>query len=312
MTARTRTHRCPPDHAHAATLNCYTGHSCGCDDCVDANRLYVRRVQKLRAYGRYDGKRIDATPVAEHINYLRENGIGSERLGELCGVSYRTVQGIVQARHPTCLLRNAERILSVKPSLDALAPGAFISSRGVQRRMQALCALGWTQQAIAAEWGMPVQRVNYAISHDHKVTARVHRQVAELYNRMSVTLPPREGTGRTSWIRTRARAARKGWHPPLAWDDIDNDPAPVEVEEVPSDVLLDVVVVEMACDGRAPRRLLPREKEEVVRRLNARGLTDPDISSITLISERHIFRIRAALGVLAADNPHNTPRKEAA
>jgi transcriptional regulator with XRE-family HTH domain len=82
---------------------------------------------------------------------------------------------------------------------------------GSARRIQALIALGWTQQQIAARLGITVQRLN----HLHLRQKFIYRTTAErirvLYDELS-TQP-----GPSNYARTAA--ARLGYPPPLAWDD---------------------------------------------------------------------------------------------
>jgi hypothetical protein len=94
---------------------------------------------------------------------------------------------------------------------------------GTQRRLQALVAMGYTWRAIdghlghqnlAEKWG------NHRLRYVFPSTAA---KVAAVYDKLSMTLPPNQ-TSREKAAVTKARnlARRKGWPPPLAWDNIDN------------------------------------------------------------------------------------------
>jgi len=96
-----------------------------------------------------------------------------------------------------------------------------IDATGTRRRVQALYALGWTWDALAAEMGVRKGSV-WRLAHGAHCTDRgVYRETAAavvaLFERLCMTRP--EG-----WVADRARnvAIRNGWVPPLAWDNIDD------------------------------------------------------------------------------------------
>lgn len=89
---------------------------------------------------------------------------------------------------------------------------------GTLRRVQALNALGYASTQIAEEAGLSIATLRSIGYHDaqtiHRTTADA---VARAYERLCMTRP--EG-GYAH--RSRNMARRKGWLPPLAWDDIDD------------------------------------------------------------------------------------------
>lgn len=299
MTSRTRVFQCPADHAHAANLNCYTTHACGCDDCVVGNREYVRRVSKLRAYNRFGGERLDGNAVREHLNYLLANGMGSPTVSRITGISARTVQGIRQNRCRRVQRRNVDAILAIQPTFDLLAGGVFVAARGTRRRLQALVAAGWTQTRIATEFaGRPVQAVNQLLYGTEMVTARTHREVAEMFEHLSSIPAPRDGKVRYGYTKAIRLGARHGWVPPLQWDDIDNDPTPAEANAY--DATVDLRAVELAVTG-VKGRLNAAERREVVRVLHARLWSDPRIADFADCDARTVLRIRQELDLEAFD-----------
>jgi hypothetical protein len=99
------------------------------------------------------------------------------------------------------------------------------------------------------------------------VTARTAQDVTELYERLSPTPPPRStGQQRATADAARAHAAKQGWRPPLAWDDIDTDPTPEPTSGTrpPDDV--DEIAIEraLAGDGVGYDNLTPAEQHEVI------------------------------------------------
>jgi hypothetical protein len=94
----------------------------------------------------------------------------------------------------------------------------LIPVTGTVRRIRALQRLGWSMAEIARQGGWKDRDSIYNTLLGDHITAKNAARVAEVYERLCMTIGP-------STI-TAARATRAGWPPPLAWDDIDNDPEP--------------------------------------------------------------------------------------
>lgn len=89
---------------------------------------------------------------------------------------------------------------------------------GTKRRLRALQAIGWTLTEIANQIGTKRSRVEKWCSEERiYVYATTAARVDEVYERLSMGRPV--GPWAT---RTRNMAARKGYAPPLAWDNIDD------------------------------------------------------------------------------------------
>lgn len=103
-----------------------------------------------------------------------------------------------------------------------------IPAIGAQRRIQALMRLGWTSADIAEQGGWSHRNHVLRVLRGQKgkpckwVERSTYERICEVYERLAMTPPPHA----PHRARTSTLAARKGWPPPLAWDDIDNDPAP--------------------------------------------------------------------------------------
>lgn len=103
-----------------------------------------------------------------------------------------------------------------------------VPSLGTARRIQALVALGWTFGQLSERLGRCHDYARkLAFQSDTYVRATTAQRVADLYEQLSMTLPPTT-TGRERWRANYARttAARNGWVPPLCWDDPDTDERP--------------------------------------------------------------------------------------
>lgn len=148
---------------------------------------------------------------------------------------------------------------------------------GFRRRLQALYAIGYPRRLIAVELGISPRHLSQKLVIGARVRPATLARLVEVYDRLSMT----PGPSSTS----RARAAGKGWYPPLAWDDntID-DPAaepyrprprkrhqhePLGSDQV--EVLkVDQVVVERALAGQTVTAN-PAERAEVVRQWTRAG-----------------------------------------
>ena len=99
---------------------------------------------------------------------------------------------------------------------------------GFRRRIEALQAIGWSLNEIGRRLGIDV-RVLPARMDQRWVRRVTHDRMAAIYDELSMTVP-----GDRYANRRRILAARKGYAPPLAWDDIDDpDERPNFGEHVP-------------------------------------------------------------------------------
>lgn len=110
------------------------------------------------------------------------------------------------------------------PEQGQTSPGT--SERGTTRRLQALTAIGYSLADLAEMLAMPLEHVR-ALSgaRAHRISPDTARAVAELYERLCMT-----PVGGPDADLARRYARRRGWVPPLAWDDIDDDRGPADVE----------------------------------------------------------------------------------
>jgi transcriptional regulator with XRE-family HTH domain len=162
---------------------------------------------------------------------------------------------------------------------------------GTVRRLQALCAIGWTQGELGERLGITSSRVSNIIRLTRTgVWIHTAEAVAALYDELSMTVP----TGRDSNY-ARTYAASKGWAPPLAWDDEaidDPDARPVGViGSIAKAAGVDESAIERRILGDRTARLHKGESAEVVRRLLADGWTQNAIRRHTgLKPDRYIDR----------------------
>ena len=161
---------------------------------------------------------IDPTEVIAHVAKLRAQGLSVQAICELSGVSQSTMAPLAWVEHSAARVKvrpeTAARILAVRFDLALIEPGRHVPALGTQRRIKAMCAMGWTMEWIAGRLGVSVAMVSRTALVAEAVTAARAREIAALYNEVSVLSGPSE--------IVRRSAKRKRWAPPAAWDDIDD------------------------------------------------------------------------------------------
>lgn len=139
--------------------------------------------------------------LAERTGILHHNLLGYEKTGPRMRVRRRTRDRLEQA---------GER--------------PFWTTIGIQRRLQALTAAGWSMCEVSLRTGVDTDVLKRIRRHPNPqfVKIRIGEAIAETYEDLQLLVAP---AGRSSsWMRAEAR--RRGYAPALAWDDIDHDRAP--------------------------------------------------------------------------------------
>jgi hypothetical protein len=97
-----------------------------------------------------------------------------------------------------------------KRQLAGINTPRLTDATGTRRRLQALCALGWTTDIIGQHLHVDGKVIRHFIQ-TKTVTTTTASRVRAIYDQLSMTPGP-------STI-TRKRSAAKAWVVPLAWDD---------------------------------------------------------------------------------------------
>lgn len=201
---------------------------CRCEPCRVAHTRYCK-AYVLR------GKRLTVSAdrarahVAELLTHMTVQGIA-----EASGLSHSTIRKVQSGGriHTT----TAARVLAVRP----VVAGAWVPVRGVQRRVQALNALGYPMRLIAERAGLCENEVRkIALAGDRHVTAATAHAICRVYDEWSMRPPtPTTRPERSAVGRARNHAAARGYVPPLGWDDIDSDPHPAATARDEGDALV--------------------------------------------------------------------------
>lgn len=218
------------NHQHG-TRACYVHDYCRCYPCGAANSNYAADLNRQIAYGR--SNLVDAEPVRRHVRELMAGGMGWKQVARRADVSTGALSKLLWGKRrpdgtqtPTRRVRSdsADRILAVQLEL---ADHALIDPTGTVRRTRALIAIGWSQAKLAARLGLTPQNFWFPSASRPAVLVSTARAVRELYDELSMQLPPEDTHGdRIAASRARRYAQARRWVPPLGWDeDKIDDPA---------------------------------------------------------------------------------------
>lgn len=172
------------------------------------------------------GPLVDAEPAREHIARLRASGLSIKVISRLSGVSMKGLASLIYGiggRPPAVQARQdtIDRLAAVNPRLELLSPLTKVGSTGTCRRLQALQAVGWSQRRLAAELGTDAGYVGkLSRSEARRVRVRTAVAVRAVYDRLWDARPPMRTPAELGVVsRMRSMAARRGWAPPMAWDE---------------------------------------------------------------------------------------------
>lgn len=252
---------------HIPSRSCYQ-HGCPRPECKQADYEYMSRLRLDHHRGQR--RRTDATQTRHHIERLLAAGWTKAQIARAAGVAHRTV-GAVVGGVANISKRTALAILSVQigPAPD---DARDVDATGTVRRLRALVAIGWPIAHLAKRLGMYDTAVgNIARGELAQVRATTAENVAALYRELCRLPGPSQ--------RARIDARKKGWHGPLAWDDIDN---PAEEPDTEGTVLA----------ARRHKAVIDREQ---VARLTAQGLSAAQIADVIGCHIRSVSRARGEM-----------------
>lgn len=233
-------HVCPPEHPHAQLLSCYQHHGCRCTACC----ARAAAAQRLFASNGY----VPAAPVRAHLQELRRAGAWWPQIAAAADVPVRRIEKFLGSTPATTHADFAAAVLAVSPARAGQAPmRGLVPARGALRRIRALYAHGWSfeQQASIADVTVDeLRRIRRGKPFlQPEVGAAIRRVHSVLWD---VAPPMRTPEQRRAVEQRRRRAARLGYVPTLAWDDIDTDPTP---PTVPPGEVVDELAIELALEG---------------------------------------------------------------
>lgn len=105
-------------------------------------------------------------------------------------------------------------------------PQPLMSPLGLRRRVEALEAIGWSRADISRAMGRDRTYIGKLLATSELIQGKTLVLIGEVYDRLSMVVPvdPEERPPGKPRVHdaARRRAARRGYAPPLAWDDIDD------------------------------------------------------------------------------------------
>lgn len=210
-----------PRPAHGTTARGYGSPGrwprCHCTPCRTARN----RHQKQTRINRQLGRSPFTTPAAAraHITHLHQH-MAWQTLAGATGVPFSNLIAIYNGTRKKIRRETEAKILAV--TIPAKGDGGqYIDVTPSTRRVRALSHVGHSYATIAAAANTSTNRVA-SIANGAQPTIRrdLAERITGIYQRLAFNPPP--ASKYTNRTRNVARA--KGWHGPLAWDDID-DPA---------------------------------------------------------------------------------------
>lgn len=250
------------------------------DSYMHSKRYRLRQLRGEKAY-------VDATPIRLHLATLFAAGWSLNSVSGVSGVPATTLSKISTGQQGNVRAATIAKVLAVEP--DALADRTnrdgrepFVSRVGTVRRIQALMYLGWTHEAMRAHSGY---RTSVLVHQQGRwVTRSTHDGIAAMYRELCARTGPSKATA--------SRAKKAGYVGPLAWHNIDRDPAPyADLDDELEDDYLDEAAIQRRMNGERRIRLTPTETFELVRRWAASGRPLNECERVTGINpHRHLER----------------------
>lgn len=186
-------------------------------------REYARRVYRDKAYGRHDpdSRYISAARSVAHILDLRRKGVGVNAIATAAGVGRRVVQNLATGEQMQVAPETERKLLTVNARDHILRVPPYRA----ERRLQALNAIGYTTRGMAEGIGTTQQMVERIMAGHRKWIDRRTFERIDAYYQGACMTPAGNAQSITN-------AVKKGYAPPLAWDDIDD---PDETPAIRSD-----------------------------------------------------------------------------
>lgn len=204
------THTCT--RHQPGSYSCYQRHGCHCPDCCTAATRYRKRAKLARDRG--IPSRIPADQAKAHVSALLGAGMGRAEVARLADVSPVVITRLIRGDTIRITPTTDRRLRSVPHLPIESHETGMVSAVGSLRRIEALVKQGWTFQAITERGGLR-RHIHSEIIRRGQVFAATRSAIVAVYADLW-DQQPAETTGA---VRSRLRAQREGWPPPLAWDD---------------------------------------------------------------------------------------------
>ncbi|NUP46178.1 MAG: hypothetical protein HOW97_02520 [Catenulispora sp.] len=179
------------------------------------DRRYLNRKQRELNTLRGIPNRVDATEARARLLEYRKTK-GWVDIAAATGCSACHLRHIVSGRTQTINRATHNKIFNARLA-PAPTRGLYIDATGTRRRVQALQAIGRSQQFIAEAANTTQHRINVITLGAPRVRQKVADKIAAAYEQLAHQPVPDNHFTR----RVRRHAAAQGWHGPDFWDDVD-------------------------------------------------------------------------------------------
>lgn len=159
---------------------------------------------------------VDATLLKEHYTALQQAGMSVVAIAQASGINRSTLYrlGAWESGHAWgsgwCEMETYRRVMAI-PVPEVMTESAVrVHGIGTRRRLQALAAIGYSASHVGREFGISGSAVALTMKHEY-VNASTAARVKELFDRWQLTPGPSDAV--------RRLAKRRGYLPPLAWDE---------------------------------------------------------------------------------------------
>lgn len=206
--------------AKPGRVGVHTGsYGCKCTMCRARRAKYSRdRHEKIRAG---IPLRVPIGPVKAHVVKLIDRGMSAKLIAEVADVSSPTMYRVRNFDDDVLINATiAETLMSVRLDLSRLPPKSNVDVTGSRRRVQALAWCGWSLQLQAARYGMDATRFRIHRPETRLIWKGNADSIRAVYEELWDQDPPQATTQELRVVRfTKTWALKKGFMPPLAWDD---------------------------------------------------------------------------------------------
>lgn len=185
--------------------------------------LSPKHRQYLRTHGAPTRRTTSPDRAAAHIQRLRHAGLTDQQIRAAAHIGHSTLDTAANRRANISALTE-QRLLAVPipTTPQHVVSAAMVPPHGTRRRLQALIHAGWPAARLGAELGIHPNQLYRLLHQQHDMVAvRTDAAVARGFRRLWDRQPEEHGVRPISARRARLLAARHGWQPALAWDDID-------------------------------------------------------------------------------------------
>lgn len=225
MTTATR-----PIPPHGSTARAYGSpgyrQPCKCTLCRGARNRHHKQLRVNRELGR--SPFTDPKPAQARLQELHRT-MSWKTLVAATGLELSALVNLYNGRRTKIRHKTHDKIMAIVPPAKGDG-GQYIDVTGTTRRVQALSRIGHSYTDIAAAAGTARNRI---LSIANGLQPTVRRDLAERLAAAYQQLAFKPPAANKYSARTRNVARSKGWHGPMAWDDIDDPNALPEVDKEP-------------------------------------------------------------------------------